>query len=63
MRGTFALTAIADSALAFPPRWARLTDAGVMVSYTAGQWLIHDGLRAHGAATSESASDGRGARR
>ncbi|WP_246127595.1 lysoplasmalogenase [Amycolatopsis rhizosphaerae] len=32
-----------------PKRWARVTDAGVMASYTLAQWLIHDGLRRYDA--------------
>ncbi|GAA2810685.1 lysoplasmalogenase [Saccharopolyspora taberi] len=28
-------------------KWRRPADAGVMATYTLGQWLIHDGLRRH----------------
>lgn len=46
-------TLLALGRFAFPSRWARLTDTGVMATYTLGQWLIHDGLREHDAASSE----------
>ncbi|QUH00436.1 lysoplasmalogenase [Saccharopolyspora erythraea] len=43
-------TLLALARFALAEKWHRAADAGVMATYTLGQWLIHDGLRRYDAA-------------